>query len=82
MVTYKVFWVRDFPASDTKEYHGSYPSFDEAYQSITSWWHRNGFRPSLVRFIGEPGVDRVVTIDYGPHNMFYEIIQGEGEQYA
>lgn len=79
MTTYKVFWVHDapIPNSPIREEHGSYSSFDDAYQSVTDWWHKNNFSPSIVRFIGEPEVDATVTIDYGPHTMFYEIVRNQ-----
>lgn len=55
--------------------YGSYKSFRLAMESIEQWWSYNNFKPKLVRVIGTPEKDDVVTVDYGPHDKFYKIVK-------
>lgn len=74
---YQVRWLsykddNDYP---TTTIYGSYKSFRLAMESIEQWWSHNNFKPKLVRVIGTPEKDDVVTVDYGPHDKFYKIVK-------
>ena len=51
---------------------GDYPTYDEAYQSISDWWKKHDFTPGYVRVIVDDQ-HSCFTIDYTSHYFFYDI---------
>lgn len=57
---------------DVDEQHGSFPTYNEAFESIKAWWKQNDFEPLLLRMWKK---ENVTVIDYGPHDCFYHIVE-------
>ena len=78
---YQVRWLsyKNDNGHPTTAIYGSYKSFRLAMESIEQWWSYNNFNPKLVRVIGTPEKDDVVTVDYGPHDKFYKIVKVQSE---
>lgn len=70
---YAVHWVDD--DSQEIKVHGTYETYLEAWWSIKEWWKSHNFTPKYVRVLGEPVEDDVVTIDYGLHSAYYQIVK-------
>lgn len=76
MSKFTVSWV----SGDISKTHGSFDSYDEAFESIRKWWNHNGFTPSYIRVIGDIEENGKVKIDYGLHESFYYVVEEEKEE--
>lgn len=75
MNKYTVSWV----SGNISQTHGSFDSYDEAFESIRKWWNYNGYSPAYIRVIGDIEENGKVKIDYGLHESFYYIVEEEKE---
>lgn len=76
MNKYTVSWVSENDSNT----HGSFDSYDEAFESIRKWWNHNGYSPAYIRIIGDIEESGKVKIDYGLHRSFYTIVKEEKEE--
>lgn len=65
---YKVVWVS--PRID--EEHGTFPTLEEAQQSVRDWWAKNNYTPYYIR---QWTRDNITIWDYGSHSCFYHFIK-------
>ena len=65
---YEVHWI----GHGQDNVHGTFPTIEEAQQSVKDWWAKNDFEPYYIRqWITEDGT---MIWDYGSHTCFYHFV--------
>ena len=69
---FEVHWVCSYMNQDKT--HGTFPTLEEAQQSVRDWWKAHDFKPFYVR---QWTRDNVTIWDYGSHTCFYHFVEVE-----
>lgn len=71
MAKYQVEWHSSYHEEDN--IHGTFDTWEDAFQSIHDWWNSNDYVPRYVRYhTTDAGI---TVIDYGLHYSFYHIVK-------